>query len=162
MKTKTAKVPRKSGFQKGNNASNGKGGRRCEFCKEPEKILNKIKLYSEWTLGRVDKEVHTPFLEELCDEDYLDIHMDTIHDWTHGKHAEANHVDLIRTIKKLVMRQKRFLLKHTLTSQQVSGAIFQLKANHGMIETEKKILAGSGTEPLEIIITEEDRKKDGE
>jgi hypothetical protein len=77
-------------------------------------------------------------------------------------HKEELHAELHESVNKLLQLQKQFLLNHSLFNNQVAGAIFQLKANHGMIETEKRILAGSVNEPLEIIITEEDRKKDGE
>ena len=131
----------KGQFAPGNNASEGSGGRPCGFCEKRTEIMNKIKLYSEWTLGNVDKKLHVPYLEELCDETYLDIHTDTLTNWTDNAHDVVLHTELIATIKKLKMRQKRLLLMRTL-GQVSTGAIFQLKANHGMIETEKQMMVG--------------------
>ncbi len=153
----------KGQFVEGNRESVGNSGKPCQFCKHAVETTNKVMLYSNWTLGKVDGKYHVPFLEELCDEDYLDIHTDTLHDWTNGKHAEEHHSELIHTIRKLVMRQKKLLLKRTLTDSQVAGAIFQLKANHGLMEAEKKVLVGDkNSDPMEFVITEERRIPDGE
>lgn len=145
-------------------------GRPCEFCPQSEMILKKIDLYAAYCMGDVDDKMHPPFLEELCGYKYLNILVSTIYRWIDNdkpmphdkKHNQELHSELSESVKRLVQYQKQFLLNHSLFNNQVSGAIFQLKANHGMIETEKRILAGSVKEPLEIIITEEDRKRDGE
>lgn len=152
-------------FLPGNQESIGNSGKPCQYCEHKEEIDRKIELYSQWTLGNVgpNKIYQFPMLEELCDEEYLDIHTDTMTDWTHSEHSLANHSELILAIRQLLMRQKKYLLKHTMTASQVTGAIFQLKANHGMIETEKKILAGTGPqEKLVIEIVEEENKHGGE
>lgn len=57
------------------------------------------------------------------------------------------------TIKNLKANQKNQLINDGLYGgKEVNPAmaIFLLKVNHGMIETEKKILAGDKNEPLQI------------
>ena len=172
--TKTVEIPqrdKKGLFAKGNKIGldNG-GGRPCEFCPQGEEILKKIELYAAYCMGDVDEKMHPPFLEELCGYKYLNILVADIYRWIEYakpmphdlNHRIELHSALSDAVKRILQQQKQFLLNHSLFNNQVSGAIFQLKANHGMIETEKRILAGSTKEPLEIIITEEDRKKDGE
>lgn len=169
---KTIEIPYKDKdgkFAKGNKASGGAGGRPCEFCPQHEEIIKKFSLYTEYCKGKVDEHIHCPFLEEICG-DYLDILAETLWQWVANdkemphdlNHNRKYHAELSKSVKALLQFQKRFLLNHSLFNNQVSGAIFQLKANHGMIETEKRILAGDKENKLEIIITEEDRKKDGE
>lgn len=75
----------------------------------------------------------------------LDVDDDTIVRWVE-KYPEFK-----RVYKKLKSRQKYMLMKLGLLSKKISTgmAIFQLKANHGMIETEKKqIDHTSGGKPI--------------
>lgn len=139
----------KGRFVKGNSESIGNAGKPCFFCRDREHYLKKINLYSLWTLGKLDKKPHMPYFQMLCDEDYLDISYDTFLDWTNEKdqHAIENHAELIQIRKKLMRRQEGYLLQRTLSSA-ATGAIFQLKANHGYIETEKRILAGDPEKPV--------------
>ena len=144
-------------FIKGNTQSEGNV---CEYCIREEEILKKIELFSLWTRGKLpDKKLHMPYIEDLVDEDFLDVLYDTFLNWVDEKneHAKQKHGRLIQTYKKLFSRQRGMLLKRTL-SQNATGAIFQLKVNHGYIETEKRILAGDQNNPvrekLEIEITQ--------
>lgn len=169
---KTVELPqrdKKGYFAKGNRIGvDSGGGRFCEFCPHGEEILKKIDLYAAYCMGDVDEKMHPPFLEELCGYKYLNILVADIYRWIDNakpmphdlNHKIELHSALADSVKRLVQYQKQFLLNHSLFNNQVSGAIFQLKANHGMIETEKRILAGDKDNKLEIIITEEDRKKD--
>ena len=76
--------------------------------------------------------VDIPFLEEIALR--MGIHQDTYYEWV------AAHEDFSEANKRLKTKQKVALLKASLGKKfNVSGAIFQLKANHGMIETERKI-----------------------
>jgi hypothetical protein len=62
------------------------------------------------------------------------------------------------TIKELVGAQMNQLMNDGLYGGKdvnASMAIFLLKANHGLIETEKKILASDEKSPLKILITED-------
>lgn len=153
----------KGQFAPGNNASHGAGGSTCDFCKRPVEIIQKIKLYGQWTRGKVDGKIHVPFLEELCDEDYLDIDEDTLTNWTLHAHDQERHAELIGAIKTLMMRQKGFLKKRVLGDKNPTGGIFLLKANHGMVEAEKKILVGEkSSDPINFIFTEERKLPDDE
>ena len=138
-------------------------GNVCEYCTKEEEILKKVQLFSLWTRGKLpDKKLHMPYIEDLVDEDFLDVIYDTFLNWVdeNNKHAQEKHGRLIQSYKKLFSRQRGMLLKRTL-SQNAAGAIFQLKANHGMMESEKRILAGDSQNPvaqkLEIEITEAKR-----
>ena len=154
----------KGQFVEGNTVSVGNSGKPCSFCEKPFEIIQKIKLYGQWTRGKVDGKIHVPFLEELCDEDYLDISEDTITNWVEHAHDEVAHAELIRAIKTLMMRQKGFLKKRVLGDKNPTGGIFLLKANHGLIETEKQMLVGGqqGDQPVRYDIRIVPKKKRGE
>lgn len=151
-------------FVKGNTMTPiDKVGNVCHYCTNKEAVLKKIQLFSLWTQGKLpDKKLHMPYIEDLVDEDFLDVVYDTFLNWVDEKndHSRENHAELIQTYKKLFTRQRGMLLKRTL-SQNATGAIFQLKVNHGYVETEKRILAGDSQNPvrekLEIEITEAKR-----
>ncbi|MHB9161692.1 MAG: hypothetical protein ACYC6W_12525 [Nitrosotalea sp.] len=146
----------KGHFLKGNQESKGleNNGAPCEYCPNKESIL---KITNEY-LAKCEsiKGVSgVPFIEALqlklkCDDE-------TILEWAKRKTREGKleHPDFNAAIKRLKIMQRLGLLEKTLGRFNPTGAIFQLKVNHGMIETEKRILAGDSHEPLEIIITEE-------
>ena len=71
-----------------------------------------------------------PYIEELSL--LLDIDDDTINRW------KKKHPEFYATIKKIVKLQKVRLLNSTMNKNSNVGAIFQLKCNHDMIETEKR------------------------
>ena len=151
----------KGRFIKGNTMTPiDKVGNACQYCENKEAILKKIQLFSLWTRGKLpDGKLHMPYIEDLVDEDFLDVVYDTFLNWVDLKndHSAAFHTELIQTYKKLFTRQRSMLLKRSL-NQNAVGAIFQLKVNHGYVETEKRILAGDPDKPvnqkLEIEITE--------
>lgn len=71
-----------------------------------------------------------PYKEEVSL--MLEVDMETIYNWC-DKHDE-----FLGAIKKLETKQKLALLKATMSRQvNGTGAIFQLKVNHGMIETQE-------------------------
>lgn len=157
-------------FITGNTASVGNaGGNKCEFCPNAKEIVKKVNLYRLFCNGKVNGKKRIPFLEELCDEDYLDILVDQLEDWVRNKelsskdpvHDPSLHAELARTIAKLFTSQKLWLKKRVLGDKQPTGAIFLLKANHGMIETERQIQSGDKDNPIEnklqIEITEAKR-----
>ncbi len=129
-----------------------KGGRPCDFCRDPQTILKKVKLYLEYCEGKVDGKMHIPFLQELCGYGYLEMLTTTMWDWVKSEDHKAEHAELSNAIKTLMERQQLRLLQRTLGAHNPVGAIFQLKANHGMIETEKKLLVGDKGAPLETVI----------
>ena len=88
-----------------------------------------------------------PFIEELAVRE-LRVDEDTIVEW--GKRYK----DFSVAIKRLKTKQKLALLKASLGKQfNVGGAIFQLKANHGLSEGQKNIDFTSGGKPLEPNVT---------
>lgn len=103
---------------------------------------NKEKLDKAW---KYYEKADFPFIEELAKN--LGVTGTTIVDWS-NKHKEFKEIyDLI------VQSQKLALLKASLGKKfNVSGAIFQLKANHGMIETEKQLHEHSGNLTIQPIL----------
>lgn len=137
-------------FLPGNQLSVGNSATHCSYCENRAKINSKINLYIEQCQGNVDGKLKMPYLEELCM--ILGIHVDTITDWMN---PNVNHdhecSELVRAYKTIKMLQKLRLLQTTLTTTP-TGAIFQLKANHGMVETEKTLIAGVNNEPMKYEI----------
>lgn len=128
-------------------------GRPCDFCENRTKIMQKVLLYAEYCEGKVDGSPHVPYLQELCGYDYLDILTTQLWGWVNSKTHEAEHLELSNTIKKIMERQQLRLLQRSLAAQNPAGAIFQLKANHGMVETEKTLVGGiKGGEPMDYNI----------
>src|SRR6266576_1781961 len=69
-------------FIKGNTESVDNSGKPCFYCRDKERIQKKIELFSLWTRGKLpDKKLHMPYIQVLCDEDYLDIPYETFHNW---------------------------------------------------------------------------------
>ncbi len=146
-------------FIKGNTLSVGNaGGNKCEYCENPQEILKKVILYKEWCRGKVDGKIHHPYIQEMISEDYLDITYDQFEDWVKSIDHKVEHSELTRTVSKIMNRQQLNLLKMTLRPETYRGAKFQLSANHGMVEAEKRIVSGDQDNPqrhkLEIEITE--------
>lgn len=109
--------------------------------------------YSSETLSKtfeylqrcIDKK-DIPYVEELAIE-ILGVDDDTLVEWA------KEHPEFSAAIKELKTLQKLRLQKgSTIGKYNPSSAIFQLKANHGMIETEKRILSGDQAQPLRVII----------
>lgn len=82
-----------------------------------------------------------PYIEEAAVE--IDISMETVNQW------RKKHKDFSEAIKKIETLQKFMLLKGSIEGDYVpSSAIFQLKANHGMVETSRQEVTGRGGQPL--------------
>lgn len=145
----------KGQFIEGNQESKGllNSGPPCKFCDDRTNIISKVNLYIEKCNGNLDGKVQVPYIEELCL--VLGIHTDTLADWMNPPDTSHIHevAELIRAYKSIKMMQKLRLMQTTLTNT-ATGAIFQLKANHGMVETEKTLIAGVNNEPVkyEILI----------
>lgn len=79
---------------------------------------------------------YPPYIEELSLE--LDVDDDTIVEWS------KIHKDFSATIKKIKKLQKLRLYDKSMQKSSTTGAIFQLKVNHGMIETSKTDITSGG------------------
>lgn len=130
-------------------------GRPCKYCENKEKYN---KLVSEFVdkhskLG-VEK-VTIPWVEDLALA--LGVLDTRINDWVKkvDKDGEPEHPELIDAIEKLKMIQRLRLQQRVLGRYNPTGAIFLLKANHGYMETEKKVITGDSKEPLLIEIINE-------
>ena len=102
------------------------------------------------TCGR--EQTKLPKVEEFCE--YIGIDDDTAVEWC-KKYKSSNFSAAIKRIKTV---QKGELIDDGLFGgKEVNPgmAIFLLKANHGMIETEKKVIAGDNKSPFEVRIVED-------
>lgn len=135
------------------------GGRPCEYCANKDEIDKKTMEYIN--LGREDKP-RVLFLIELALR--LDKHRETIMNWAHAKNEDGSlqHPLFFDMVKSVEQMQELRLQQRILGRYNPSGAIFLLKTKHGYIESEKRILAGDHKEPLEIVITEDNRMKNAE
>lgn len=87
-----------------------------------------------------------PYKEQLALE--LDIDDETIIEW--GK----IYPEFSAIIKKIEQLQRVRLYDLTFEKNSATGSIFQLKVHHGMVETEKRILAGDEENPIHIDVNE--------
>lgn len=94
------------------------------------------KFDGDTTIKRVDQYVDTceanhvvPYVEELIG--ILGIEEKT-HAWWMGKY-----ISYYKAVKRLYRVQKVLLMRYSMTKQAAAGSIFQLKVNHGMIETNR-------------------------
>lgn len=116
------------------------------FIKEAEKYLQECKNARK-----------VPFLEEFSGR--IGLSEDSVKRWTEANEDFCGAVDRIMDHQRLVLK--------TLGLKSPAVLIFLLKANHGMIETEKIQHEVKGDEPVSIIFTdpatweraEENRKK---
>lgn len=138
---------------------NGTAGRPCEFCKDPEKVMNKVRDYLDrCKKGQGGKPI-MPFIEELAIE--LDVLDATLTNWANkeNEQKEPEHPEFLTAYLYVKMFQKLRLQQRALGRYNPTGALSLLKFNHGMMETDKKILAGDRNEPLQIEIIEEAKRE---
>lgn len=118
---------------------------------------SKLKIAQDYLLkcsGLVDGKKRLPILEELarlCGVDH-----ETLDNWAEKKDENGNYIrpEFLATIKSVRSLQKETLVQKGMQMSNPTFAIFLLKANHGMIETEKRILAGERQgEPLQVSVT---------
>lgn len=113
------------------------GGRPTDYSQEKVEIAKKY-------IKNCVSDDNIPYIEELAY--MLDITSETVRQWAKD---EKNKPEFSLTIKKLEDVQKFMLQKGSAVNKfNPASCIFQLKANHGMIETEKRILAGDKDEPI--------------
>lgn len=99
----------------------------------PTKYNEEVQKKADNYINQFDLNKDVPYIEELAL--LLDIDDETVTEW-----AKVNK-DFSATVKRIKLMQRLRLQKISYDKEfTASGAIFQLKANHGMIETEKKIV----------------------
>lgn len=133
---------------------NGTAGHPCHYCKDKERIQSLTDKYYEECKKDKGK---VPYQEEL-ELMYLNITEELLDTWKNKKKVggQLEHPEFHETIKNLKRLQRLRLQERTLKARtNPTGAIFQLKVNHGFIETEKKVIAGDKDEPLEFVIVED-------
>ena len=96
-------------------------------------------------IDRCVAEKLVPYAEKFAYE--ANITVDNMNDW------EKSNDDFSQAYKKLKMVQKYMLMDGSVHNKlNPASSIFQLKANHGMIETEKKVLSTDPDNPIQINI----------
>ncbi len=118
------------------------GGRPSKY---NEGMLMKAKDYYDLCSGKKDGKKRMPFIEELAME--CGVNDDTIIEWTKIDENE----EYSATIKNIKNLQKLRTVQQGYGAKNPTFAIFMLKANHGMMETEKRVLAGEkNAEPIQV------------
>lgn len=130
------------------------GGRPCEFCQRKDEMLQITREYIN--TGKGDKP-RMVFINELAMN--LGYYRDIIIEWKKKVKDDGSleHPEFADMIKELESMQELRLQQRLLGRFNPTGAIFLLKTKHKYIETDKQILAGDKSEPLQITIVEEDR-----
>jgi len=121
------------------------GGRLSKY---NEGMIQKAQGYLDKCLGKVDGKRRLPLIEELAR--ICEVDSDTITNWANKKDEEGNLVneEFFGLYKKIKNFQKEVLIQRGLTMKNPTFAIFLLKAQHDMIETEKRLLgADKNSEP---------------
>ena len=141
-------------FVPGNNASLNNSGKPCRLCENMDEYLKIVDEYIKDCQSTTKPKM--PFIEEIALK--LKAHRETVMEWAKNKEDHPEYSNLIYTAQML---QSLRLQQRVLGRYNPTGAISLLKWHHGMIETEKRILAGDKDEPvkLEVQIVEEDKKK---
>ena len=115
-----------------------KRGRPTEYT---EDLPDKLRAYAKDCLSKK----RIPWLEEFCHMN--EVSERTLRDWnkTYDEMLDAH--DYLMMIQKMILKQ-------LCISKGGAGPIFLLKANHGMIETDRIQHSGDDVEPLNIIFTD--------
>jgi hypothetical protein len=141
------------------------GGRPTKYTPE---VIQKIDEYLE-TVGKGQMKLPTRF----GFAEYIGVNEDTLVEWEHAvippteeqmrdskfdirEHYRTHlkYPEYSAAIKRIDSFQKEQLMDDGLYGGKevnASMAIFLLKANHGLVETEKRIIAGDKEEPLIIV-----------
>ncbi len=128
----------------------------------PSSYSEELLAHAQEYLERYEKmKAKHPYIEELALE--MRVNDDTINEWAKARNEDGSlkYPEFSATIKDIKTLQKFRLLQKSLY-QFPTGAIFQLKANHNMMESEKKILAGDKNDPIQVEIIEETTHKSDE
>ena len=117
-----------------------KRGRPTEYT---EDLPDKLRAYTKDCLSKHQ----VPWLEEFCFKN--EVSERTSRDWckAHDEMLEAH--DYLMTVQKMILKQLSIS-----KGSNAAGPIFLLKANHGMIETDRIQHAGDDVEPLTLIFTD--------
>jgi len=115
-----------------------KRGRPTEYT---EDLPDKLRAYAKDCLSKQ----RIPWLEEFCHRN--EVSERTLRDWNKT-------YDEMRDAHDYLMMIQKMILKQLCISKGGAGPIFLLKANHGLVETEKIQHTGPDEEGLTIIFTD--------
>jgi hypothetical protein len=142
------------------------GGRPTKY--DP-KFVDKVYKYLRDCKGRrrmLPKRVDVALL--------LDVDEDTLNNWANARYpldhedpelrGELKYPEFLGALSRVDSQQKSQLIDHGLyglNGKYLNSRLFEflLERNHGMLRTERTILAGDKDEPIQIIITEEDKSR---
>lgn len=139
-------------------------GAKCQYCEHKEKYQSLFEDYYKRCHAKTGDKVAIPFVQEIADileKDSLTLNRwfnKKIKDDTGKETEEYEHPEFRELYMRMKNLQELRLLQRTLGRFNPTGAIFQLKTNHGYIETEKKVISGDSNEPLMIEIINEKKE----
>lgn len=117
-----------------------KRGRPTDYTDD---LPEKLRSYANQCLSKRQ----VPWLEEFCQRN--DVSDRRLREWCKNYEELSDARDYMMMIQKMILKQIAIT-----RGGNVSGAIFLLKANHGLIETEKIQHTSPQEEPLNIIFTD--------
>lgn len=117
-------------------------------------VMEKAKKYVESCANMQEGKVRVPYIEELAL--LLKVNEDQLVNWSKENEEFGEIYTTLKTIQKWRLKQKTFGGKNAL------GSMFLLKTLYGLVETDKRILAGSNQpgEILQIEIIEDGKPLD--
>lgn len=109
----------------------------------PTKLTDEVRQKAKDYLSEIEKTKDIPYLEQLAYK--LDVNMETMKIWS------GEDDDFSATYKKIQIYQRYMLQKGSVLGQyNPASSIFQLKANHGMIEASELRHTGKDGEALQF------------
>lgn len=122
----------------------------CTFCKNEKAIMKQVNAYLAKFTSTAGGRADTPFIEELAL--LLNIDEDTVNNWATKRKKgteQLEHSAFFGAYKRIWILQKVQLKRIGLKGRAQHFAQFLLSANHGLISSEKKVIAGAGSqEPI--------------
>jgi hypothetical protein len=134
-------------------------GRPCDLCDYKDEKLKTTQDYINSGKGEKPRMLYLNELAML-----LGVYKDIVTDWKAKIKGDGSleHPEFNRLVKELESMQEFRLQQRLMGRFNPTGAIFLLKTKHKYIETEKQILAGDKTEPLQIEFIPEKKIPDNE
>lgn len=101
-----------------------------------EEVLQKAYDY----LDECDREFQIPYIQELAL--VLGVNQDTLYEWAKAKNEDNNlrYPEFSEALKMIKSCQELKLLRSSMYAFSSTGSLFQLKTNHGYVETEKRVI----------------------
>jgi hypothetical protein len=134
---------------------NGTAGRPCLLCQKKEEFMGKAEAYLERCRKGMNGRPIIPYIEELAME--MNTIDENIVNWAKKtlENGEPEHPEFLTIYQNVRMIQKLRLKQRALGRYNPVGALTLLRFDHGAVEVNKQVIAGSENEPIQIEIIEE-------